>query len=84
MEYNKFPHIFNMIIGYIIDTKEIKDIKEYIRGYNINVYVEIVREKIELHQITKIDIDSKELYTTQSGKHGYIELLKYLYENGCE
>ena len=31
MEYNKFPHIFNKIIGYIIDAKEVDEIQEYMK-----------------------------------------------------
>ena len=87
MNYNKFPHIFNKIIGYITDTKEVEEIQEMmerIRGYNYRVYVGIVREKIELHQIRKLDTKHWMLLTSQSAKHGYIELLRYLHERGCE
>ena len=83
MEYNKFPHIFNKIVGYIIDTKEVEEIKEYmerIKRYNIEVYVGIVRERIELHQIRKLDTESQTLLTTQSAIFGYAELLRYLHE----
>ena len=86
IKYSEFPHIFNKIIGYIIDTQEVKEIKEYmerIRGYNYRVYVGIVRDRIELYQIRRLDTKkTSELYTTQSVKEGYTELLRYLQERG--
>ena len=86
MNYEEFPHIFNKIIGYIIDTRELEEIKGYmkrIRGYNYRVYVGIVRERIELQQMTRINTRSDISYIIQSVERGYIELLRYLHKRGC-
>ena len=57
---------------------------ERIKGYNIEVYVGIIRGRIELHQILKMDKKSEKLSITQSAEKGYIELLIYLHERGCK
>ena len=40
---------------------------------------------MELHQITRLDTKERhEIYVTQSAEKGYVELLRYLHERGCE
>ena len=51
----------------------------------MEVYMGIVRERMELHQITRLDTKERhEIYVTQSAEKGYVELLRYLHERGCE
>ena len=95
IKYEEFPHIINKIIGYIVDSMSVCEIKMWmieLRKYNFEVYVELIKERIEFGQITKLHTQQNHRlcmikentnyasHATQCVIDGYFELLKYFIE----